>query len=409
MPRGIDDAVRAYQLPTNAPGQLYLSQYNLASNTPVMITPGFGGSGGGQLPPIQTGSGHYDITITHYMDQAATEEQPRGRGPGGGGGAPGAGGRGGTPTDGRQAHVKRVFQLEDNPNYDPSNLDAGPAQTINPDIWVDMLRIDQLPVIFQSTDDGRLGQRIIYKLKWNDDPNDQDPTIDNSAADVQAENANISSRKTRQLKIKNPESPDDLTAQLKLWIVEKLRVERNGKETGKSGQGVQYVFNNTPITGDPDNPDAIPNLKRTTSVIKVMNNDLAGMKMSDDDGSNPVLVDWFTYTDALSSEDAEIDTGGVHLDVEVTDNLWVGFGADEDSGIVGQIIQFILQPGNNPIEDWFEQGDISAVDVNGDPAVVRTDPLQDVVNVNFGGLAVIFGVKDEDAPKKPSWYGKGPT
>jgi hypothetical protein len=74
VPRGVDDAVRPFQLPTNSPGQLYLSQYNLASNAPVYITPGFGGSGGGQLPPILTGAGHFDETITYYMDQAAVEQ-----------------------------------------------------------------------------------------------------------------------------------------------------------------------------------------------------------------------------------------------------------------------------------------------------------------------------------------------
>lgn len=72
MPRGLDDAVRAYQLPTPAPAQLYLSQYNLNSNTPIYITPGFGG-GSGQAPQLQTGSGHFDTTITFYMDQAAVE------------------------------------------------------------------------------------------------------------------------------------------------------------------------------------------------------------------------------------------------------------------------------------------------------------------------------------------------
>ena len=72
MPRGLDDAVRAYQLPTPAPGQLYLSQYNLASNAPVYITPGFGGSTGSR-PTVQTAGAHYDITVTFYMDQAAVE------------------------------------------------------------------------------------------------------------------------------------------------------------------------------------------------------------------------------------------------------------------------------------------------------------------------------------------------
>lgn len=75
MPSGLDDAVRAYQLPTPAPSQLNLSQYNLAANAPIYITPGFGGTSGGQLKPpiIQTGGGHYDETYTFYMDQAAVE------------------------------------------------------------------------------------------------------------------------------------------------------------------------------------------------------------------------------------------------------------------------------------------------------------------------------------------------
>lgn len=73
MPRGLDDAVRTYQLPDSAPGQPYLSQYNLASNAPIYHTFGFGG-GSGQIPPMITGDGKYEISITYYMDQAAVEQ-----------------------------------------------------------------------------------------------------------------------------------------------------------------------------------------------------------------------------------------------------------------------------------------------------------------------------------------------
>jgi len=75
MPRGIEDAVRATQLPTPTPEQLYLSQYQIAANTPIYITPGFGGSGAGPLPPIVTGTAHFDITVTHYVDQTMQEEE----------------------------------------------------------------------------------------------------------------------------------------------------------------------------------------------------------------------------------------------------------------------------------------------------------------------------------------------
>lgn len=74
MAQGIDDAVRAYQLPQNSPTQLYLSQYNLASNMPVYITPGFGGSAG-SVPALKTGHASFNITITHYCEQASVESK----------------------------------------------------------------------------------------------------------------------------------------------------------------------------------------------------------------------------------------------------------------------------------------------------------------------------------------------
>lgn len=74
MPRGLDDAVRTYQLPTDAPSQLSLPQMGLTSNAPIYITPGLGANGGGQLPPLQTGSGSYSLTITYYCKQATIEQ-----------------------------------------------------------------------------------------------------------------------------------------------------------------------------------------------------------------------------------------------------------------------------------------------------------------------------------------------
>jgi len=74
VPKGFDDPVRAYQLPTSTPAQIYLSQFNLGSNnTPIHVTPGFGGGGGSNTPQIKTGTAHFDETVTFYMDQAAVE------------------------------------------------------------------------------------------------------------------------------------------------------------------------------------------------------------------------------------------------------------------------------------------------------------------------------------------------
>ena len=67
MPSGLSDVVRPYQLPENAAGERYALQYNLASNAPIYVTPGFGALyGAGPTPPVHSGSGHFSMTVTYY-------------------------------------------------------------------------------------------------------------------------------------------------------------------------------------------------------------------------------------------------------------------------------------------------------------------------------------------------------
>ena len=69
-----EDAVRPYQLPQSSPTQLYLSQFGLTSQQPILITPGFGGSGSGSLPPVITGSANASSVVTVYCPQASVEQ-----------------------------------------------------------------------------------------------------------------------------------------------------------------------------------------------------------------------------------------------------------------------------------------------------------------------------------------------
>jgi hypothetical protein len=261
----------------------------------------------------------------------------------------------------RRAHVKRVFATESD-------------TVLNTEVWIDVLRLDQLPVAFQSSaDSGAVGQEIDYVLHWNDDPNHPKDQIDNSKADQQGENANAA-RETSQLAIENPESPDD--PQVLLWIIERALVSRQADpDTGKLGQDVQLVFDNAVVAD------------REVSVIKVVNNDLGGMQMADQDGRNPAIVDWNDYQQALQAGQTD---DSQRLDVECTDRYSGAFQAAETTGAAGQYITFVLA--NGQVEQLFDAGDPKAVDV------IRTDPLQVIVNVGFGGLAVIFGPMAEDAP-----------
>jgi hypothetical protein len=69
-----DDTVRPFQLPQNANPTAAVDEYNLASQLPVMVTPGANGQAPISIPPVQLGSGSYSITITFYMPQSAVEE-----------------------------------------------------------------------------------------------------------------------------------------------------------------------------------------------------------------------------------------------------------------------------------------------------------------------------------------------
>jgi hypothetical protein len=68
-----EDNVRPYQLPDSAFAMLALSQYNLSTNEPIILKPGFGGTSSGQLPPVQIVGGSWSQTVTAYMDAAAVE------------------------------------------------------------------------------------------------------------------------------------------------------------------------------------------------------------------------------------------------------------------------------------------------------------------------------------------------
>jgi hypothetical protein len=77
MPVGPEDVVRPFQLTQTSPEQAFLSQYQLAANTPIFITPGFGASGSAQLLPIQTGTTHFESTTTFYCTAAQSERTAR--------------------------------------------------------------------------------------------------------------------------------------------------------------------------------------------------------------------------------------------------------------------------------------------------------------------------------------------
>jgi len=275
----------------------------------------------------------------------------------------------------RKAHVKRIYAVTLGDPADPTS-----SNTVNPDVWIDVMRIDLLPTVLQGDPTAKMGQITNYRFKWDDDPNSW-----TNQGDVQQENANPK-RRTHQLKIMNP---DDDTQFINLWIVDRLTTGLFGTDSGIENQGTNFVFNNTPFFTNPDNPVNGQPSNRTTSVVRVINNDLGGSSNAPDMSQGASPVDWETvYLPALQNGTKD---DSQHVIVEMADDFKILFGPNAgspiplvDAGIMGQVIRYTL-PGNRPVENLFDRAG-----GNDDPKApaVRLDPLQAIVNVKWGPGAV---------------------
>jgi hypothetical protein len=268
-------------------------------------------------------------------------------------------------TQKRKAHVKRIYQVvEDDGNGgwrgSTGNGDGGSTR-INHDVWVDVLRIDNLYVLYRGLPYGTAGMGVTHKFKWDDDPNNF-----NFNGDLQQENANPN-RKTSKTKVKNP---DDTSQFINLWTIDRARIVQTGglqpgDGGGGSGQTVNWNFNNTPFTES-------KHANRTTSFVTIMNNDLGG---NDGPDMTQGLMDWESiYLPAL--QNGKVDNSQ-KLDVEMVDNFSLNFGVSAIDSSAGQGIKVIL--GNNKqIENLFFRSD-----PNVDLPPLRLDPLQIIVNVSW--------------------------
>src|SRR5215831_6341650 len=294
----------------------------------------------------------------------------------------------------RRAHVKRIYKLMT--NSDVTDEFGDPEKALNTDYFVDVLRLDQLPVFFQSTEEGKIRLVIRYFFAWNDDILNPLDNIDASNADLQFENANAK-RVMEKLRIADPDvTAADEEQPFYIWLVRNVKVKLRGKELGIRDQIVQFVFRNVPLDGSKGEPG-----RRTTSVLKVRNNDLNHLMDKAADDESYRIFDWDTYRQALIDGKVD-DDDPFFLTVEATDNFIVKFQADELKGRLGQMIRHVLQ--NKPIENMtnadgdylFFQGDKDVLDADGNTALIRTDPLQQIVNVGSNIIAVeLKGYKAE--------------
>jgi hypothetical protein len=170
-----------------------------------------------------------------------------------------------TPTL-RKAHVIRIQNSPDGPDLADGTTSDQVASS--DDIWLDVVRLDQIKLIQHGHPSGADGQAMVYTFKWNDGwPNGAGP-------------ANVV-RKLHTLKITNP---NDDTQWIKLDIIEQLSIVALGQGAGfAAGQKLINVHRNDDT-----------NVVRVADVLTVYHTDVSQLDMS-------LPHDWLDYEPALMS------------------------------------------------------------------------------------------------------------
>jgi hypothetical protein len=147
------------------------------------------------------------------------------------------------------------------------------------------------------------------------------------------------------------------------------------------------------------------NATRETHSRLVYHHDISE-KYLDDDGNPP--SDPQDYLNALGDQDE-----GQYLEVEILDGYWTDEheGRDDQGNkkpSTWQEKKWLLDSTDDPLlqdpivgSDIPKPGFSPTYNPDAGPTVDppwRLDPLQNIINVNWGGLAVIFGPQGDDAP-----------
>lgn len=266
----------------------------------------------------------------------------------------------------RRAHVYRIYQTDDD------------GKVVDPDVWMDILRIDAFRVRLYGYVDVD-GQEIIYNIDWRDDTD----TVPERTYEYLT------------IKYKDPDTGEvDDAVYVTIPLIHRTRFVFPSTQAGAAYQEIKFTFKNTPKV----------QTKRHVTRIHVINNDLAGKEffkdpdVGDDQPSSDVHgrglsktypVPWDDYAKAMTASKAETDKDQ-YVDAEVTDRFTMRFPDWSEAGLGEQDVWFTLrQDSQDPVgvETLFDPPDSTE-------AIARTDPFQTIVNVSWGGLAVEF--KDGD-------------
>lgn len=284
-----------------------------------------------------------------------------------------------------QMHVKRI----------PSASD--------PNVSIDMLRVDVWRTISPNSPDQGANQGIVWYLKWLDGyfPSDPQPPAENQNPVRQTHTLTLYNPKDGPMS-PPPSSGDPGTVDL--TINDRMTTVSSGFWTGRMGEAAKRYFKNYMASQTTDPTEYTT--ARTVVAMRVVNNDLGGLDMT-----NP--VDWtHTYLPALMAGKQDSTQ---YIDVEVV-GLYKTF---QNPGYSADFSTSPVQPpppsspggppqtartaffGGNATRKAFGADTLATLagifseSPSGADPVFRTDPYQVPVNIHWGGGPATFIAVDQ--------------
>jgi hypothetical protein len=244
---------------------------------------------------------------------------------------------------------ERVAQVT---RFYAKHSDGSPDTTI----WIDVLQFQKN--FFQANPAIYSAAKGAQPMSW---PFGDDPTQGSWLVTHWADRSGNAPNPAVTFETRKVLNPQDSSQEVDLEIVSRAPYTTRGAKDGAT-RGHIWTFNNNPADpGSPDNNGGQPNTRRKGTVVHVVNNDLGGLDMS----SGP--VDWATYQAAMSAGAKDYTQ---YVDAEITGKFAVDLRPGNQDAVIAL--------NNDALANLF---DASGSGVAG----VRTDPLQTIVNVSWGG------------------------
>ena len=250
------------------------------------------------------------------------------------------------------------------------------------DVWVDVERIDQFEITTQTSlpqfNIENQWQEVQINLLWRDDPNGDNysPEDDLSSDDEQ------NGRVHEIIKVCDPQNTDDLEHPDE-WVPIKTIKHITMVQTGIGDSQKRFVAEAVDAKGRKVNP------RRIYHYDANIDDDATA---AFDAGAKAYVVQGSDYQrdDSTKDEDQYAEHEVIlHLLKNVNDETY-STGGDNQEVQLGLKNQYLI--------DESEPAKLDEVGPNGWNPPYRLDPFQNIINCSFGGLAVEFGDKANDAP-----------